>query len=364
MWMMILSAFLIVFLAGLCYLVIAVSKFGVIRKLMGKSKLLGYGVTILLLGALTAGAALVFSLVNAVIIGLHFVFFFLVFGILTRIKKRFTAKDSRVYWQGWLAIGTTVLYLGMGYYLCDQVWQTDYQLQTAKNVGTIKLALIADVHLGTTFDGEGFVRHLQEIKKQEPDLLLIAGDFVDDSTKKVDFERACEALGAMDLRFGVWYAFGNHDAGYYGSRDFNAKDIRQIMEKNGIHVMEDEYALIDDRFYVVGRRDGHQRDRKEINALLSGIDEEKYVIVINHEPNDYDREAQSSADLVVSGHTHGGQLFPWTVLSKLVKVDDRVYGQEERNGTNFIVTSGISDWEIVFKTGTKSEYVIITIEGN
>ena len=70
-------------------------------------------------------------------------------------------------------------------------------------------------------------------------------------------------------------------------------------------------------------------------------------------------------DLVLSGHTHGGQLFPLMTIENLTKMtpDDHVYGYEQRENTNFIVTSGISDWAIKFKTGCKSEYLMIDIEG-
>ena len=82
-----------------------------------------------------------------------------------------------------------------------------------------------------------------------------------------------------------------------------------------------------------------------------------------HEPTDYEKESQTKADLVVSGHTHGGQLFPVTYFGVWFGIMDRVYGHENREGTDFIVTSGISDWAIKFKTGTKSEYVIVDVQG-
>ena len=94
---------------------------------------------------------------------------------------------------------------------------------------------------------------------------------------------------------------------------------------------------------------------------MRGIKKDKYIIVLDHEPNDYNNEAATSADLVLSGHTHGGQLFPVTLLVDWFNINDRTYGYEKRNGTEFIVTSGISDGQIIFKTGTKSEYVIIDI---
>ena len=363
MWMMVMSAFALGFLVGIAYLTVAVARFGLIKKMAGKRKFLSYCISFLILALLTVLAGFVFSAINAVIIGLHFVFFFLLFNALGKIFGKRIPK-TRVYWQGWLAVLTAVIYLVIGYFLCNHVWQKDYVLQTKKQVGGIKIAMIADVHLGTTFDAEGFEKHLQTIQKQDPDLLLIAGDFVDDSTKRDDFEKACEALGRINLRHGVWYAYGNHDPGYHGGRDFNKKDIRQILEKNGVHVLEDEYVLVDDRYYVAGRRDCYDSQRKDVNEFLAGIDESKYVIVINHEPNDYEREETSAADLVVSGHTHGGQLVPWTILSRIVRVDDLVYGHVRRGNVDFIATSGISDWEIPFKTGTWSEYVIITVEGN
>ena len=75
-------------------------------------------------------------------------------------------------------------------------------------------------------------------------------------------------------------------------------------------------------------------------------------------------EAATPADLVLSGHTHGGHIFPMGQLAVLTGVNDRRCGYERRNGTDFIVTSGISGWAIPIKTGTWSEYVVIDIEQN
>ncbi len=80
---------------------------------------------------------------------------------------------------------------------------------------------------------------------------------------------------------------------------------------------------------------------------------------------DYEALKDANVDLVLSGHTHGGQLFPLMTIENHSNIaeDDRVYGYEKRENTNFIVTSGISDWAIKFKTGCKSEYLIINIDG-
>lgn len=362
MWGIIISAFCAVAAIGGVYLAVAVSRFGGIKKLARDRKSLSFVISLAIIAVVFFAAVMITTSVNAVIILLHFIAFFIFSGLLVKLVEKIRGKEFRHYIQGWLGIVVSVVYLLIGYYLANNVWQENYSLKTDKNVGTIRIAMIADSHLGATFGPEGFAKHLKEIEASGAQMLLIAGDFVDDGTTREDMLRACQALGEARFEYGVYLSWGNHDPGYFRGRSFTLKELTDELEKNGVRVLNDESVLIDGRIYIVGRRDRSAGSRKSIEELLAGLDTDKYIIVLDHQPNDYDNEAASAADLVLSGHTHGGQLFPWTTISKLIKVDDRVYGYERRNGTDFIVTSGISDWEIKFKTGTKSEYVIIDVE--
>ncbi len=171
-----------------------------------------------------------------------------------------------------------------------------------------------DSHTGTTFHGEGFAEHIKEIEAQNPDVLLIAE-----------------------------------------------------LEKNNVHVMQDDVELVDNRFYIIGRKDKSEEysgGRKTMEELTKDLDPDKFSIVLDHQPQDYDAQAASGVDLVLSGHTHGGQLFPLMTIENHsnLAADDRVYGYEKRENTNFIVTSGISDWAIKFKTGCKSEYLMLLLD--
>lgn len=98
-----------------------------------------------------------------------------------------------------------------------------------------------------------------------------------------------------------------------------------------------------------------------MEELVSGLDKNKFIIVMDHQPNDYEKEAKAGVDLVLSGHTHGGQLFPLNKVGEWIGANDKTYGIERRGRTNFVVTSGLSDWAVRFKTGTKSELVVIDI---
>ena len=364
MWLAILIISVAALLLGIIYMMFAVSHVSFIQKLAKKRRGLSLFYAFILIVIFLTVMSFITTLINSVVIFLHQILFTMLFSLLGRILKKLFNKSFPSGFKVYFAFITCTVYLLVAFFLCKNVWLEHYQLQTDKEVGSIKVAVFADSHLGTTFDGDGFEKLMKEIEKQSPDVLLIPGDFIDDSTTKEDLEKACRALGNIKTRYGVFFAYGNHDRGYYRgeSADFHEADMIKAMEDNGITILKDDYVLIDNRFYIVGREDAYSKDRKDINSLLKDLDTDKYIIVLDHQPNDYYNEAASSADLVLSGHTHGGQLFPLTFIGELIGANDRTYGYERRNNTDFIVTSGISDWAIIFKTGTKSEYLIIDIE--
>jgi predicted MPP superfamily phosphohydrolase len=258
--------------------------------------------------------------------------------------------------------------LGVGWYLAHNVWQTDYRLVTPKNIQDLKIIMFADAHIGTTFSGDGFVKHMETINALHPDVVIIAGDFVDDSTKREDMTKSCKALGNIKSKYGIYFVLGNHDRGYYKSdyRGFSLDELIAELKKNNVIVLRDEAVLLDNLFYIIGRQDAssyrrNSKQRKSMSELIANLDDSKYMIVIDHQPTDTINQANSKVDLVLSGHTHGGQLFPFNKVGEWIGANDITYGLKNTNKTNFIVTSGISDWEIKFKTGTKSEYVVINV---
>jgi hypothetical protein len=113
---------------------------------------------------------------------------------------------------------------------------------------------------------------------------------------------------------------------------------------------------------IIGRQDKREEERLGIRELTEKIDSTKFSLVLDHQPNDYENEAASGADLVFSGHTHGGHVWPAGPIGVLLGANDKVYGTETRGTTQFIVTSGISGWAIPFKTCTVSEYVVIDVK--
>ncbi len=356
-------------LASMAYLTGRFCKFAWTGRVAGGRKWLQTVISAVPVVLILGGAWLTMGSFNAVVILLHLVVIWALCDLVSFIVAKVRKTAPRRYYAGVVALILTAAYLCAGWVLAHNVWSTHYTLTTPKELGSLRVALLADAHVGTTFDGAGFGAWMEKLGTEQPDVVVVAGDFVDDDTSLADMVSACQALGRLDeqVPYGVYYVFGNHDKGYYGPayRGYDGDDLLAQLEQNGVTVLQDESVLIDDRFYLVGRKDRSEEHRgggrQTMEELTAPLDREKYTIVLDHQPQDFDAQADAGADLVLSGHTHGGWLFPVNYINAWLAADDLVYGHETRGDTDFIVTSGISDWAMQFKTGCKSEYVIIDV---
>lgn len=304
---------------------------------------------------------LIFGFINAVVIVIH-LFIFVVFSqFILFLYKKVSNKKINDYLFLLCGLVITTIYLSIAAYLDYHVYETKYEVETTKEIGTNKFRIIqiSDAHVGTTFDGKGFEKHIDKISKIDADLIVITGDFVDDNTSKKDMKDACAALSKLKSKYGTYFVYGNHDEGYF-SREYNPRDLAFELEQNNVTILRDEVVELNDYIYLIGRQDARYK-RKDISELVSNLDTNKYMIDLNHQPNDYDNESKSNIDLVLSGHSHGGQLFPLGYVGLISGANDSFKGLTKRDNTTFIVNTGISNWELIFKTGTSSEYTIIDI---
>ena len=113
---------------------------------------------------------------------------------------------------------------------------------------------------------------------------------------------------------------------------------------------------------LVGRNDASMRNRKHIANLLENADGNKFILTFDHQPRDYENIAASKTDLVLSGHTHAGQIWPVGFIQEIFNMNDEVYGHGFiDDDTQFIVTAGFAGWKYPVKTEAKAEYAVIDI---
>lgn len=357
-WLVIITTLALLALAAFAYLVARLHRFSLIKRLDNRSRLLSWLAAFLPVAALGLFARV--SITAVFVVALHLMAAFLLCDLAALLIGRLTKRPVSADVPGLTALALTAVYLSLGWFMAHHVFETDYRVQSAKVLShDTRIVLVADAHLGVTLDGEDFSREMEKVQALEADAVVIVGDFVDDSSRAADMIAACRALG--ELKAPVYYVWGNHDKGYSRGRDFDAQTLRGELEKNGVVILEDESVPLDDSLYLVGRRDRSDRGRADIQSLVQELDSSKYMLVLDHQPNDYAAEAEACVDMVLSGHTHGGHIFPAGQIGLLMGANDALYGYERRGNTDFIVTSGISGWAIPFKTGCRSEIAVIDL---
>ena len=359
MYFVLLCAAMTFILSGLFYISVRCRRFAAVRRAWQRSKVMGWVIFAMPFAAFFISACINFY--GASVWFLHLIIFFMLFDGLGWAVGKILHGKARCYISGILAFTVTFAYMGLGWFLAHHIFETDYKIITEKEA-SVRIALIADAHIGATLDGVKFREQIKRIAAAEPDILAVAGDFADDGTKRKDMLTACKAFAEIEPRYGKYYVFGNHDKEVQNGGEFTWEEMCSALEDAGVTVLEDECAKIGDSIYLIGRKDrSEEGGRMTAGELMKGLSGERYTVVLDHQPGDYDAEAEAGMDLVLSGHTHGGHIYPFGCIGILTGENDGTYGHSRRKNTDFIITSGISGWSIPFKTGAVSEFVIIDV---
>lgn len=291
----------------------------------------------------------------------HLLVICLVLEVLNLFLKRFKIY-SKLLVCGVLPIIVLCVLFAYGFYNMNHIVKTEYSIQSDKVDGLV-IVQITDMHMSTTMDVNKLKDVCSEISSNHPDVVVLTGDIFDESTPLNDMEDACYELSQISNTMGIYFVFGNHDsASYSQDSQFDEEDVRKNLEKNGIIVLDDEVMEVDN-ITLIGRKDAHfagDNDRLNPKQLFDSINQDSFIIVLDHQPLDLEINEKLGADLQFSGHTHGGQMFPMRQMESLYS-NRLVYGLREINDFTAITSSGIAGWGYPIKTGAPSEYVIVNV---
>lgn len=262
-----------------------------------------------------------------------------------------------------LAFFVAGVYVAYGLINIHVVRKTEYTFENANVKEEMTIGLVSDSHLGAAMDDEKLLSVLNEVIAEGADILVLAGDIVDESTDKEMFLRFAEGMKKIRAPKGVYFVFGNHDASRYGG-NLSRPEMESALTLSGVTVLTDESILLDGWLRICGRKDANG-DRIKPEELLSGADtENEFVVLIDHQPAQTKQCAEAGADLMLSGHTHNGQVFPVNIISVLFDINEIEYGHKKIGDMNAVVSSGVAGWGSAFRTAGRSEYVIIYMVKN
>lgn len=284
-----------------------------------------------------------------VLLYLFMLFLLLDLGRLVRMVPR-----GVMYQNWWTASGIFVIMMVI-FLLGNMHYQNKHrealQLTTQKAMSRpMRIVMMSDLHVGYHNRREELHRWVDMINGEQPDLILIAGDIIDGSMRPLKDERMHEEF--LRLKAPVYACVGNHE--YYSGEP----ESERFYERAGIRLLKDSCVTVGD-LCIIGRDDRTNLHRASLKTLMAKADHEKYCIVIDHQPYHLEEAEQAHVDFQLSGHTHHGQVWPISWITE--HIYECAFGQHQRGGTRYYVSSGLGIWGAKFRIGTRSEYVVATI---
>ena len=253
------------------------------------------------------------------------------------------------------------------------IYTTRYEVPSKKDAH-LKIALVADLHLGYSIGSHQMEEMVEKINAEEPDVVVIAGDIFDNEYDAIyEPDRVADLLAGLKSRYGTYACYGNHDieepvlAGFtFRQSEKKESDPRmdEFLKNANITLLHDEGTLIDGKFYLYGRPDAHRpgrgiETRKTPDEITADMDKNKPIIVLDHQPKELQELADAGVDIDLCGHTHDGQMFPGNLTIKLMW--ENACGYLQKGKMHNIVTSGVGLFGPNMRVGTKAEICPITI---
>ena len=261
-----------------------------------------------------------------------------------------------------LTIAAVIFWYILGYlnFITPQKTELDISInkpqfvEKIKTENNLKIVLVSDLHVGYIINKKKMRQYVDSINAQDADIVFIVGDLFDNAIEPVIDQKMYEELMDIKSRLGVYAVTGNHE--YIGS-DKYAKVA--YLKECGLIILEDSAVLVDERFYVVGRKDRIDNSRKPTAELVKKLDATKPIILLDHQPFNLGESVSAGIDLHLSGHTHDGQFFPINLITKAIY--EVSAGYKLKSNTHIYVTSGLGIWGPPVRIGTKSEFVVINV---
>ncbi len=228
----------------------------------------------------------------------------------------------------------------------------------ANGMKNLNVVMMSDIHLGTLIGNGHFMKIVEKVQKLNPDIILLAGDVLDEDLEPVLRQNIGETLRRLHAPMGVYAIMGNHE--YIGGPEAAYK----YLTDHDIKVIRDSVVMIEDSFYVIGREDRDKprfagRERMPLDELVQMADASYPMILMDHQPYYLEEAAALGVDLQLSGHTHHGQLWPLNYITSAIYTVSRGYAK--MGNMHAFVSNGIGTWGPPVRIGSRPEIIQLQI---
>ena len=257
---------------------------------------------------------------------------------------------------------------------------TEYEITINKDGGNFKemtIAMFGDPQFGYNIGEYHLKQAVDIINKNDVDIVCVVGDIFDNQYSAIkNPDKLIDLFNQIKSKYGMYAVLGNHDVeepilcGFtFNDGDLANKlastEMLDFIKKSGMVLLYDENVIINDSVNLYGRADQERPNlgnitRKESGELFKEVDVSKPIMVLDHEPREYDELEKAGVDLMMAGHTHDGQLWPTKIATDIIW--ENPYGLWVKNAFHAITTSGLGLFGPNMRVGTISEVCIIHVK--
>lgn len=213
----------------------------------------------------------------------------------------------------------------------------------------MRLVFFSDLHIGEAMTPDYIARAVKLIQDQQPDLILCGGDFIDHRAVYAYDPRVMASLRSLHAPLGVYYVLGNHEY-----RDDLEANIRWVSEVGGTLLRDSIVFPGNGPLTLIGRDDWVNGNRKPFEVIANEADPLRGpVVLMEHTPASIDSIGDSPVDLILCGHTHGGQIWPGQLM--VWWRYGMVSGTRPVGEREVCISSGIGSAGATYRVGTRSE---------
>lgn len=230
-------------------------------------------------------------------------------------------------------------------------------LNLAKGDDPLTVAFVTDTHIGPNFSSNDLQPLIRDLEQRKPDVILFGGDFISESPRFLnDLEPALMRITAT-AQLGCWGIWGNHDVANIRSR------IQPVLERCGVSMLTNESANVRGNLWLAGV-DDVLLGKPNIQATFAGIPDGARTIALWHEPDLAEKMVPYSPLIMLSGHTHGGQVrLPFIGELAAPKLGKKyVAGMFDVNGMLLYVCRGIGMYRPPVRFNCRPELAIIEVD--
>ena len=294
-------------------------------------------------------------------ISIYLFMFFLILDLSTLILKIFIKNslffDNFFLYGGFLCLGIVLFLTIYGFIKVQNIKTVNYEVKIKGFNEQYRIVLLSDLHIGHYIGARHIKKVVQAVNNLRGDIVLISGDLINykNTNECNEISTVSQILSELNSKEGTFAVVGNHDP------DALDPEFQRFLKDSNIYLLEDD-IYSNDKLHILGRTT-KLKPRMSIKQMKEKIHDNLPIFIMDHDPMGIKEAIDEDADLIMCGHTHKGQVFPFNLFVRFLYNKSEAYGISKSGKTYSVVSAGTGYFSMPMRLGSDCEVICIDIKG-